>query len=92
MVHCALLFLQEYSPTYNGSDPMSLRIEIDRAVLDDLPARDRGDLPGEVDWASFLNEASSVVPEVYRGVPGATVGSGADNEDPGSESGIGRAP
>ena len=68
------------------------RIEIDGAVLNDLPARDRGDLAGEVDWASFLNEASSVAPEVYRGVPGATIGTGADNEDPGSESGIGRAP
>ena len=87
-----LLFLQEYSPAYNGSDPMFPRIEIDGAVLNDLPARDRGDLAGEVDWASFLNEASSVAPEVYRGVPGATIGTGADNEDPGSESGIGRAP
>ena len=39
-----------------------------------------------------MKEASSVAPEVYRGVPGATVGTDADNEGPGSESGIGRAP
>ena len=93
VIHCVLLFLQAYSPAYNGTDPMFPRIEIDDAVLADLPARDDGDGAGEVDWASFLNEATAVAPEVYRGVPGANVGAvSEDNDDPGSESGIGRAP
>ena len=65
VIACVLAFLQRHNPAYNGEDPTWPRIEIDRDMLNNLPGLSRDSDGCEVDWATFLDGAVSVPPEMH---------------------------